>query len=133
MRVLIYKNQCFNVDNDVDAARLLEQGARELTAEEIRQYGMAGFEQYVSPLNTVVKADGTVTFTPPDVAALEKDARRQEILAELDRIDRASSRSLRAILTAQAAGNEPDIADVNMLDTYEAEAVALREELQGLK
>lgn len=58
--------------------------------------------------------------------------RRQEILMELDRIDRASSRSLRASLTAQAAGREPDAADTAMLETYEAEAVALREELKAL-
>ena len=57
---------------------------------------------------------------------------RMEILAELDRIDRASSRSLRAILTAQAAGKEPEKADVDKLAGYENEAVALREELAGL-
>jgi len=132
MQIIIYNHQCFNVDNEADAARLLQQGARELTAEEIRQYGMAGFEQYVSPANTVVNADGTVTFTPPDVAAEQAEARRAEILSELDRIDRASSRSLRAILTAQAAGREPDAADTAMLATYEAEAVALREKLAAL-
>ena len=133
MRIIIYNNQCFNVDNDADAARLLEQGARELTPKEIQEYGMAGYEQHVSPANSVVNADGTVSFTPPDVAAMEKEARRQEILIELDRIDRASARSLRAILAAQAAGREPVNADIQMLATYEAEAVALREELQGLK
>ena len=60
------------------------------------------------------------------------EQRRQEILAELDRIDRASSRSLRAILTAQAAGNQPEQADIDKLAGYENEAVALREELAGL-
>ena len=65
MRIFIYKNQCVNVDNDADAVRLLQQGARELTTEEIRKYGMAGYEQYVSPMNTIINADGTVTFTPP--------------------------------------------------------------------
>lgn len=132
MHIIIYNNQCFNVDNDADAASLLQQGARELTAEGIRQYGMTGYEQYVSPVNTVVNADGSVMFTPPDVAAEQAEARRQEILSELDRIDRASSRSLRAILTAQAAGREPNAADTAMLETYEAEAVALREELAAL-
>lgn len=69
---------------------------------------------------------------PAPTAEEIAEQRRQEILAELDRIDRASSRSLRAILTAQAAGREPDAADTAMLETYEAEAVALREELKAL-
>ena len=66
--------------------------------------------------------------TPEELA----EQRRMEILTELDRIDRASARSLRAILTAQAAGREPDTADTAKLETYEAEAVALREELAAL-
>ena len=68
----------------------------------------------------------------PPTPEQQAEMRRQEILMELDRIDRASSRSLRAILTAQAAGTEPAQADVQMLATYEAEAVALRDELKAL-
>ena len=67
--------------------------------------------------------------TPEELA----QQRRQEILAELDRIDRASSRALRAILTAQLAGQEPDSADVSRLAGYEAEAKALRAELAELE
>lgn len=59
--------------------------------------------------------------------------RRQEILAELDRIDRASSRSLRAIIAAQIAGQEPASADVERLAGYEASAKALREEMAELE
>ena len=59
--------------------------------------------------------------------------RRQEILAELDRIDRASSRALRAVLTAQSAGQEPESADVERLAEYEASAKALRAELPELE
>ena len=68
----------------------------------------------------------------PPTAEEQAAMRRQAILSELDRIDRASSRSLRAIITAQAAGREPDAADTAMLETYEAEAVALRDELKAL-
>ena len=64
---------------------------------------------------------------------IETESRRVKIFEELDRIDRASARSLRAILAAQVEGREPVNADIQMLATYEAEAVALREELQGLK
>ena len=69
--------------------------------------------------------------TPPTPEELAEQ-RRMEILAELDNIDRASSRSLRAILTAQAAGQEPDKADVEMLAEHEANAKKLRAELAGL-
>jgi len=70
---------------------------------------------------------------PAPTPEQQAEQRRAEILAELDRIDRASARSLRAILSAQIEGKEPVNADMQMLATYEAEAQALREELQGLK
>ena len=72
--------------------------------------------------------------TEPSPTAKEQAARRKgEILDELDRIDRASSRALRAVLTAQSAGQELDAADVERLAGYEAEAKALRAELAGLE
>lgn len=76
--------------------------------------------------------EGWSTEPPAPTPEQQAAMRRQEILTALDRIDRASSRSLRAILTAQAAGTEPAQADVQVLATYEAEAVALREELAAL-
>ena len=70
---------------------------------------------------------------PAPTAEEQAEQRRMEILMELDRIDRASSRSLRAILTAQAAGTEPAQADVQVLQNYERQAVELRSELATLK
>lgn len=67
-------------------------------------------------------------LTPEELA----EQRRQEILAELDRIDRVSARSLRAILTAQTAGNQPEQSDIDKLTGYENEVLALREELAAL-
>jgi len=82
------------------------------------------------------KTDGKRRFqiqeVPVPTAEEQAEQRRIEILAELDRIDRASSRSLRAILTAQAAGKEPESADVEMLSEHEASAKALRAELAKL-
>lgn len=69
--------------------------------------------------------------TPPTPEELAEQ-RRMEILAELARIDSASSRSLRAILTSQATGKEPDKADVKMLTEHEADAKQLRAELAKL-
>lgn len=74
---------------------------------------------------------GFTTDKPESTPEEKAQQRRQEILAELDRIDRASSRSLRAIIAAQAAGQEPASADVARLAGYEAEAKALRAELKA--
>lgn len=62
----------------------------------------------------------------------QAEQRRQEILAELDRIDRASARSLRAITTAQTIGQTPDSADIEALTGYETAAIELRQELAAL-
>lgn len=87
MHVFVQNNLCFNVDNDVDASRLLKHGARELSIEEIQQYGMTGYEHYVGPDNTTVNADGTVSFVLPEVATFAFEALRIERdrrLAETD-------------------------------------------------
>lgn len=76
--------------------------------------------------------DGFTTEEPAPTAEELAEQRRQEILAELDRIDRASSRSLRAIIAAQSAGQEPDSADVSRLAEHEAAAKGLRLELAAL-
>lgn len=87
-------------------------------------------------IKEIEKQDGKRRYQiqeiPAPTAEELAEQRRMEILLELDRIDRASSRSLRAILTAQAAGQEPDKADVEMLAEHEADAKALRAELAGL-
>jgi hypothetical protein len=97
-----------------------------------------GERGWVNRAPVVVKAlgplpEGFSAEEPEPTTEEAAAARRQEILAELDRIDRASSRSLRAIIAAQAAGQEPASADVARLAGYEAEAKTLRAELAGLK
>lgn len=69
--------------------------------------------------------------TPPTPEELAEQ-RRMEILAELDNIDRASARSLRAIQTAQILGKEVDQDDIQILDNYETRAIVLRQELATL-
>jgi len=69
--------------------------------------------------------------TPPTAEELATQ-RRREILAELDHIDRASARSLRAITTAQTIGQTPDSADIEALTGYETTAIELRQELAAL-
>jgi len=61
-------------------------------------------------------------LTPEEV----KEQSKQEILLNLSQIDQASSRSLRAILTAQLSGQEPEITDINKLNEYESLAKNLR-------
>ena len=66
MRIFIIDNIALNVDNDTDALALIEQGARELSAEEIEAAGMVGYEHLVGPTNTEIKPDGSIVFTPPE-------------------------------------------------------------------
>lgn len=61
-----------------------------------------------------------------------KEKRRQEILAELDRLDSRSERCVRAVSKALAHGQTPNPDDLEMVDGYEAQAEELREELRTL-
>ena len=87
-------------------------------------------------IKEIESQDSKRRFQIQEVPALTAEEvteqRRQEILAELDHIDRASSRSLRAILTAQTAGQTPDHADIEALTAYETAAIELRRELAEL-
>lgn len=58
IRVFVIDKQCLNVDNDLDAKNLLQQGAIEVKDLSI----FKGYESEVSPLNTTVNNDGTITF-----------------------------------------------------------------------
>lgn len=69
-RVFIHNSVGINVDNDVDARRLLNLGARELTQKEISDAGMTGYEHLVSPENTSISPDGVLKFTPPNPPGL---------------------------------------------------------------
>lgn len=109
----------YNQDNTIAAsATWPAPGMIEVNFEVVRGYDGKLYEKGKEPSPT---------------AKEQAEWRKGEILAELDRIDRASSRALRAVLTAQSAGQEPDSADVERLAGYEAEAKALRTELAGLE
>lgn len=60
-------------------------------------------------------------------------ARETEILADLDRLDAATVRPMRAVLAAEQDGDDPDAEDLSRLAALEAQAVALRAELSGLR
>ena len=87
-------------------------------------------------IKEIAQQDGKRRFQIQEIPAPTAEElaqqRRQEILAELDRIDRASSRALRAVLAAQSAGQEPNATDVEKLSEYEESAKALRTELAEL-
>ena len=67
MHYLLKKNkQVLNVDAEADKNRLLSAGWALLTPEQITTSGMLGYEHLVSPANTIVNVDGSITFTPPE-------------------------------------------------------------------
>lgn len=61
-----------NVDTEEERIRYLSEGWRELTTTEIETAGMVGYEHLVSPANTVVNGDGTISFIPPRKPTLEE-------------------------------------------------------------
>ena len=78
-----------NVDSEPDLNRHLETGWALLTLEQIEASGMVGYEHLVSPANTVVNVDGSITFTPPEPPSndelfnrlrIERDARINSVL-----------------------------------------------------
>ena len=108
----------YNEDNSIAAyADWPAPGMVEVDFEVVRGYDGKLYEKGKEPSPTVKE---------------QAEWRKGEILAELDRIDRISSRALRAVLAAQSAGQEPDTADVEKLSEYEESAKALRTELAEL-
>lgn len=82
MKIFIVNGIVCNIDNKSDAEGLRTQGARELSLQEIEVAGMTGYEHLVSPVNTVVDENGTITFTPPPPEPLETVKARK--LASID-------------------------------------------------
>lgn len=72
-RVAIYCN------SEVMEQLLWERGDRELSSEECVEYGIAGLEKYVTPQNTVVNEDGSITFTAPTQDEILKPIREDKL------------------------------------------------------
>lgn len=83
IHILIKDDTVINVDSTAERDRLTQDGWRELTPAEIKAAGMEGYEHHVSPVNTVVGEDGSITFTPPAPPSLDelKATKLQEINA----------------------------------------------------
>lgn len=78
-----------NVDSKSNLDNHLASGWALLTHEQIEASGMLGYEYLVSPTNTVVNADGSITFTPPEPPSadelfsrlrIERDTRINSVL-----------------------------------------------------
>ncbi len=65
MYILKKEKTVINVDSEPDFNKHLETGWSLLSPEQIAAAGMLGYEHLVSPANTVVNEDGSITFTPP--------------------------------------------------------------------
>ena len=84
-RVFILDKICLNVDNETDAQNLISQGAKEIKDLSI----FKGYENLVSPTNTVVNDDGSITFTPPKEKSLSelKSDKLSELTAIANKFD----------------------------------------------
>lgn len=89
--ILVKDKTAINVDSEKEKLRRIKDGWRVLTSSEISAAGMSGYEHMVSPVNTKVDEDGTITFTPPPEPTLEEVR-----TAALSRIDSATSAAILA-------------------------------------
>lgn len=94
IRVFILDDICLNVDNDIDAQNLIKQGAIEVEDLSI----FHGYENLVSPTNTVVNDDGSITFTLPSDEEKEVERAEQELAITENRINEIKEELLTATL-----------------------------------
>lgn len=66
MTILRKGSVVINVDSDTERDKHTALGWSELSPDEITAAGMLGYEHLVSPANTIVNVDGSITFTPPE-------------------------------------------------------------------
>lgn len=71
-RVFITQFGVINSDSNEYCEKLIQSGATELSYDDIVALGMKGFENIVSPANTVIGDDGAITFTPPEPHKLDE-------------------------------------------------------------
>lgn len=84
--IFIKGSSLFNVDNEDEAKCIIQNGGRKFTPQEIAAAGMSGYENLVSPDNTVIDVNGRIIFTPPEPEPLETaKVRFERLRAERDR------------------------------------------------
>jgi hypothetical protein len=81
----------------------------------------------------VIGGDIVLGKTQAELDAEAAEKRKNEINAELAEIDARSGRAARAVALAVSTGQTPIQADTDRLAALEAEAEALRAELQNLQ
>ena len=123
-RVAIYCNS--NVMENL----LRKRGDRELSVQECIDYGISGKEKWVTPQNTVVNEDGSITFTAPTQEEI-LDPVREDKLRHFDNvmkeIDGELTRSLSdLVITMLAPAPEDAIPDEEELEKSKTIFVNLR-------
>ncbi len=101
IKVYKYEGHCVNVTSAFDAQRLERLGAVEVKDLSI----FKGFEKEVSPLNTTVNEDGTVTFDF-DVEQQKTKSDLQKAQRELNNLTQSLSELKEAYISAILSGNE---------------------------
>ena len=113
IKVYKYEGHCVNATSTFDARRLERLGAIEVKDLSI----FKGFEKEVSPLNTTVNGDGTVTFNL-DVEQQKTKSDLQKAQRELNELNQSLEQLKEAYLSAALCGNEE--AQVKIKERYQA-------------
>lgn len=72
LHVLIKNKSIINVDSTDQRDYFVARGWRELSVDEIKDAGMEGYEHLASPVNTIIRDDGSIKFNPPAPPSLEE-------------------------------------------------------------
>lgn len=137
IRIFILKENnnyiCLNVDNDVDAQNLLNDGAKELPQEQIKSI-FGDYAHMANPENTVVNDDGeTVIFnyTPPSLDEL-KEVKLKELSTKANSFeqnvckDMVIKSSLGYLIDADRRSQTNMQGQITIMGAYGLENVAYR-------
>lgn len=100
IKVYKYEGHCVNVTSTFDARRLERLGAIEVKDLSV----FKGFEKEVSPLNTIVNDDGTITFNL-DVEQQNNKSDLQSVQRDLNELNQSLEQLKEAYLSAVLCGN----------------------------
>lgn len=78
IRVFKLGSELLNIDNEIDANNMIEQGAEEITDLSVFE----GLENYVSPLTVTILDDGTF-----DISKLKKYASTSNIQTQIIKLE----------------------------------------------
>lgn len=140
-KIVIYNKVPIYTTSEYEYTYIIRKGGRVLSQDELVEYGIAGYEKYVTPLNTIVRDDGTVVFTQPSLDEIMDGPRKGKLedfdnaMNEIDqKMHRSISDLLYALINPSAISeNSEDALSLENSKNIFVQARALQEENRTLR